>query len=502
LFKSISSDWFARFLSVAVAYFSLPFVLHTLGQERYGTWLLINSITGYLGLLMLVSPMAAVRYFAQHLAEGDQRSLNKAIGTCAGLYLIMGVIVLLAGHGLSAFFDSTYDIPESWQSDARMAFGLAVLYVSVGLIGTLPESILTAHHEFVLRNLIVMGTVLLRLGLILGVLTLRPSIVLLALIQLICLTLDALVGWLFIRRRYSGIRISLAEIDWGIARRMLSFSFYVLMLTLGGRLVFESDSLVIGAFMDVSRIPFYSVANTLSLYLAQFVWGVATVAMPVAVTLKTQGKAPELTGFFLKWSKITMSLTIMVGLFFIVFGPSFIGWWIGPSFEGPSGIVLQILMVSNLVFLPARAVALPILMGLGKPALPTMGFLAAGVLNLGLSLLLVGPLGLPGVALGTAIPNVLFAVGLLFFACRELKTPFLGYMQYVVLRAFLGAVPVLALLLWFSLALEVEGIFRLAGAGLAMALLFGLIWIFFVYRNDPYLNLRNRMVHLLGRGQA
>ena len=62
----------------------------------------------------------------------------------------------------------------------------------------------------------------------------------------------------------------------------------------------------------------------------------------------------------------------MAGLFLIVFGPTFIGWWIDPSFEGPSGQVLQILMVSSLVFLPVRGVALPILMGLGKPKIPAI----------------------------------------------------------------------------------------------------------------------------------
>src|SRR5439155_21137418 len=46
--------------------------------------------------------------------------------------------------------------------------------------------------------------------------------------------------------------------------------------------------------------------------------------------------------------------------------------------------------------LPIRGVALPILMGLGKPRLPTIGFLIAGTVNLVLSILLVRPLGLAG----------------------------------------------------------------------------------------------------------
>ncbi len=158
-------------------------------------------------------------------------------------------------------------------------------------------------------------------------------------------------------------------------------------------------------------------------------------------------------------------------------------------------------MLSYLIFLPVRGVALPILMGLGKPRLPTIGFLVAGLVNLGLSILLVHPLGLAGVALGTAIPNVLFAAAVLVQTCRELQTPVAEYVRYVVPRAVLGAVPVLAVLLWFKLGLGVRGLAGLAVAGVAMVVVFGLMWVLFVYRNDRYVDVRSRipLLRVLGR---
>src|SRR2546429_7317209 len=68
------------------------------------------------------------------------------------------------------------------------------------------------------------------------------------------------------------------------------------------------------------------------------------------------------------------------------------------------------------------------------------------------------------------------------------------FIRYVVPRAILGALPVLALLLWFKFGLDVHGIGQLTGAGVAMTLVFGLLWVFFVYRNDPYVDLRGRLV--------
>jgi O-antigen/teichoic acid export membrane protein len=489
MLKSIGSNWAVTVVTVIALYILTPFTLNQLGVEGYGTWLLITSMNGYLGLLVLGVPMASVRYFAQHVASGDTRKLNEAISSCTGLYLLLGAVATVVGMGLYAFF-TLYGIPTPLHTDARSAFAVMVLFVAVGFVALLPEGILAAHGDFVPRNVVRLASLVLRLGLTVALLTLHASLTVLALVQLACLGFDFMLCWLLIRHRYPEIRMRLAGFDWGLVRKIFSFSLYVLVLHAGARLSFETDSMVIGAFMDVGSIPHFTVANSLIIYLMEFVVAIAAVVMPTATRLQTQGKIGELREIFLKWSKIALSLTLMAGLFLLVLGPRFIAWWVGPEFERSAGDVLQVLMISYLIFLPVRGVALPILMGLGKPQLPTIGFLVAGVMNLVLSILFVGPFGLAGVALGTAIPNILFAVLVLYCACRELQMPVAEYMRYVVPRAVVGALPALALLLWFKLGLDVRGMPGLAVAGVALTIVFGLTWVLFVYRNDRYVDVR------------
>jgi O-antigen/teichoic acid export membrane protein len=502
MLKSVGSNWVVTIAMIASAYLLTPFTIHRLGDAGYGTWNLINAITGYLALLMLGVPMASVRYFAQHVADGNVKELNKAIGSCTALYLALGAAAVLVGVGMYVFFTFTYDIPAGVRPDAHWAFALTVFYVAVGFIGMLPNGVLQANDDFAARNAIRLGGVLLRMGLTLALLWWWPSLTVLALVQLVCLAGDfALCTWLILRR-YPGVRVRLADFDWGMVKKIVSFSIYVLVLNAGARLTFETDSLVIGKFQDVSSIPYFAVANSFIIYLMEFLLAIAAVVMPAATRLKTQGRTGELRDVFLKWSKIALSVTMMAGLFLLVLGPRFIAWWIDPSFERPAGQVLQILMVSYLIFLPVRGVALPILMGLGKPGLPTIGFLAAGLVNLGLSIALARPLGLAGVALGTAIPNVLFAALILWQACRELETPVGQYLRYVVPRATLGVIPVVALLLWCKNSLDVRTLPELVGAGIAMVLVFAVTWVFFVYRKDPYVDLRSRLVTPQAAGQT
>jgi O-antigen/teichoic acid export membrane protein len=499
--RNIGSNWVLTVVTIVATYFLTPFVIHTLGKEGYGTWTLIASMTGYISLLALGVPMACVRYLAQDVAVGDTEQVRKTVGSCAGLYLMMGVVAFLVGLGLLGFF-TLYDIPTGLRIDAMVAFGLMVVQVSAGFIGLLPEGIMFAHHDFVARNAVRIAGVMLRLVLTVGVLMLEASLAFLALVQLTCLAFDFGASMLLVRRKYPQIRITLIDFDWLTVRRIFSFSAYVLLLSAGARLTFETDALVIGAMLGVGLIPFFAVANSLVIYLMEFVIAIAAVVSPMATKLGTEGKRDELREIFLKWSKVALSLSILAGLFLMVLGPRFIGWWIDPSFEQPSGEVLQILMVSCFFFLPVRGVALPILMGLGKPKAPTLAFLAAGFVNLGLSIALAPTYGLAGVALGTAIPNILFSLFVLTLACRELDVSLARYVQYVVPRAAAGALPVVILLLWFKLSLQVQTLVGLAAAGSAVVVLFALTWIFFVYRDDPYVDLRGHVLRLRGWSRA
>ena len=493
MFRNIGSTWIVVAVTMAATYVLTPFIIGSLGREGYGVWTLITALTGYLSLLSLGVPMASVRFLAQHVAERDIARVNQVIGSCAGLYLSIGGVVLVLGGALAMSFLGLIDVPSDFHAAAPMALGLMAIQVSAGFIGLLPEGIMFAHHDFVLRNMVRLGGVLLRLGLTVGLLWWKASLVTLAIVQLTCFSFDFGVSWYLVRRRYPGVRISLADFDWGALRRVFSFSVYVLLLSAGTRLIFETDAVVIGAFRGVGDIAYYAVANSLVVYVMEFVLAIASVVSPMATRLQTEGRLEELRDVFLKWSKVAFSLTILVGAFLFVLGPRFIGWWIEPSFEQPSGTVLQILILSSLAFLPVRGVALPTLMGLGKPKIPTIAFLAAGVGNLVLSVALVKPLGLAGVALGTAIPNVIFAVVVLSVACRELRISPFEYIRYVVPKVALGGVPILAFLGWCRFALDVTSFTGLAAAGSTMLLLFGLTAVFFIYRHDPYVDLRAQL---------
>lgn len=500
MIKNIGSNWLLTALQVGVTFGLLPFTIRTLGREQYGTWILVASVTSYLSMLALGVPMATVRFVAKSAGASDHAELNRAVGSCMGLYLMIGLVSALVGLGLFFAFDAIYIIPAAYASQARWAFAIVVFNVSVSFIGQLPYGILSAHHEFVTRNYVQVSSLLLKLGLTLLLLSWKASFVWLAIIQLLLFVFEFSVATRIVRRKWPHIRLSLRDFDSSMVRQILGFSLYVMLLSIGGQLVFQTDALVIGAYLPLDVIPLFTVAASLAVYLMEFVIGIGSVVMPMAAALQAKGDLAQVREIFLKWSKITVSLTFAACLFLIVLGPRFLGWWIGPQFEASAGRVLQILMLGNLVFLPVRGVALPLMMGLGKPRVPAFSFLGVGLLNLGMSLWLVRSLGLDGVAIGTAVPNLIFALVVLFLTGRELQVGVFEYLRYAFARTVLSAVPVVLLLVWFRDAWDVRSLPGLFASGVASVALLGVLSVLFVYRSDPRTDLQAMIAARLGRG--
>src|SRR5882762_7953282 len=60
--KNVASSWAGLAVNVAVGFFLSPFILHHLGDEAFGLWVLIFSLTGYYGLFDFGIRSSLIRY--------------------------------------------------------------------------------------------------------------------------------------------------------------------------------------------------------------------------------------------------------------------------------------------------------------------------------------------------------------------------------------------------------------------------------------------------------
>jgi O-antigen/teichoic acid export membrane protein len=492
MLKNIGSNWVLMIVTAAVSYILLPFNLHKLGASQYGIWLLVTSTTNYMSLLVIGIPMASVRYTAKHAAEKNYEQLNEMVANCAALYIFLGLLSFVVGAGLFLGFERIYAIPAGMLWPVRLAFACVVLNVAVGFFSQLPYGVMEAHQDFVALNIVLCVGAFIKLVTTIALVELRPSLLCLAIAQIVTSLGTLAIIWVVLRRRHPHVELRLGRVKMSVIRTVFSFSVFVLILSVGYQLSFNTDSLVIGRFLPLGDISVYAVANGLLVYLIQLITGVGAVVMPMTTKLQAEGNADELRKLFLKWSKISLSLSVLATAYLLVLGPKVVEVWVGSKFDPRAGTVLQVLVISSLLFLPARGVALPMLLGLGKARRATVAFLASGVLNLVMSIALVKPWGLAGVAWGTTIPNAAFSVAILWLTCVEFGVPVREYLKYVTTRVVIGAVPLLALLLWLN-RITAPTYLSVGMAGVVACGVSALVWAVFVYRSDPYVDLQSRL---------
>ena len=112
-------------LTIAGAFIVTPALLHGLGDARYGGWLLLNSVVGYLRLLDQGTSVGTMRLGAAALARRDDRETAKVFDTTAGLFLSAGAIALLLTALLAVLIPRVYGASVGYDTLPLICLGLA-----------------------------------------------------------------------------------------------------------------------------------------------------------------------------------------------------------------------------------------------------------------------------------------------------------------------------------------------------------------------------------------
>src|ERR1700726_1298254 len=109
---NVASSWGGLGTSIAVGFFLSPFILHHLGDEAFGLWILIYSFTGYYGIFDFGIRSSLVRYVSKFQAIGDKEQLARLINTSLFTYSCLA-LVLMVPTGLGGYYvDRLFHIPD------------------------------------------------------------------------------------------------------------------------------------------------------------------------------------------------------------------------------------------------------------------------------------------------------------------------------------------------------------------------------------------------------
>src|SRR4051794_22574354 len=121
LIRGVFSNWVSLGLSVVVAFFLSPYLVHHLGDVGYGVWVLINSIIGYMGLLDLGLRGAVMRFVSREHTKGQHDEASRTVSAAFWLRVWIGLLIISIAVVLSFLIGRFFNIPPTLLMAARIA---------------------------------------------------------------------------------------------------------------------------------------------------------------------------------------------------------------------------------------------------------------------------------------------------------------------------------------------------------------------------------------------
>jgi len=235
-----------------------------------------------------------------------------------------------------------------------------------------------------------------------------------------------LPGLVFSPRAFA--RISVAEIA--------HYGFFSFIIRVADQVIRATSALVIGVFMTTAAVTYYAIGANLIPYYVSIITGLTWTLTPVATSYDAQGDREGLRRLLLDGTRVTFTLAAFIGGGMIFLGHDFLRLWMGEKYVSgeeytSSATILAVLAAAYLVRM-SQSCGLQVLFGMRQVRFLAALFCAEAAANLVLSIALVKPLGLMGVAVASLLP-MLLAQGIVLplFLLRRLGIPLRKYLAHV-----------------------------------------------------------------------
>jgi O-antigen/teichoic acid export membrane protein len=475
--RNVSTRYLAIAMEAALGLVVLPFNVAHLGTSAYGLWILTASVTAYFSVLDLGYGGALVKFVAQYRARRDFRALNEILSTIFVVFATFGVLTYLVAIVIAVFLGGLFHLAPDQVHVGRIVLLITSLNVAAGTAFSVFGGVINGFQRYDLNNVV---------GAVSSVVTAAVNVAVLAagfgLVELVAATTIVRLLTYFVYRSnayrvFPGLRIRIGSFRRERLREVTMFSVYMLLIDWANKLNYSVDTIVIGVFLSTSAVAVWTVGQRLAEVTQRLTNQLNDVLFPAVVDNDSAARLVRLQAIFIQGTRLSLATVVPMGGAMMLMAQPLVRAWVGPGFS-ESVLVLRLLVLTVIVRV-GNATAGTLLKGAGEHKLVAFTNVSAAVANLALSIAIVKPLGLPGVAIGTLVPVCLASTLVLFPAgCRRVQLP----IRRVCAEAVWPAVWPAGVMTAYILAtrdLVPTNLFAI-GAELAMAAgIYALVFVFF-----------------------
>ena len=500
--RNLFSNWAGMLFGLLISFVLSPYVVRKLGNTYYGVWNIVMDMTGYLGLLEMGVRQSIIRYVAKYRGVNDTDSLNKITSSAFSIYGVTSLACALISIVLAALFPHLITMSAGTVPVARWVIVITGFNVAQGLIFSAYFGVIIGIQRYDVLAKVNIVTSIVKAGLTVALLSNGFGLIALSFMHLGMNLISSMYGKHYCKKEIPGLEIRFGRYGSGWSSKIFNYSFKTFVMFIGQKVIFYSDSIVIGVMLGPAHVTFFVIGASLTEYMRRIVNQMTQMFTPLTSELQARGEEEKISSVLMQGTKMSLIIALPISIVLVSMGKRFLSLWMGAEYGPVSGDVLIVLTSAHL-FSVAQYTTQDILQGLNKHQVCAACRSVEAVANLVISIVLIQYWGIFGVAVGTAIPHLataLFAYP--YFISKVVKIDFRQY----VLRSYI--IPILSSVPFLACCVMIENRFpasNLAGffARVAIAMPFYLvpIWYFSIKKADRvvYINAFCRMAPVLSR---
>ncbi len=330
------------FWTLALGFITTPILIHFIGLEFYGIYVLFGAAMGWLWMLDLGISSAATRFLSRHAAAGDERRFAECLSTTLWVKWIVGLIVLTAALPWAGSIARTFDVQHAAQAGRALQI-MAVMY-AVTNISSAYNAALAARQRMDIPSKLGIGISIPATAAALAALALGWGLPGFLMVNL-CLSITYLViarttyrrisnGAIKTSRRFSGREI----------RGLTTLSARLSICRLIDTFLASADRLALAG--NPTYVSLYQLGATVTGRIREFTALVVSASLPAAADLHARGDWAGLDQIFQRGTKYLFLIGFPLTLFAAIFAEEIMMFWLGGRLP-QSAVVLRILAAGH-----------------------------------------------------------------------------------------------------------------------------------------------------------
>lgn len=412
--KNILESAVYRAISMAASFITVPILLHWLGQAEYGVWLTMQAVIGWFLIFDLGLGNGLRNKLAEALAANKPQLARRYVSSA--YVIITGIsLAMLVIYGIAQWFIDwkvVFNAPTINDSELRRTMNLVFLFFCVQFVFQLIKMIWLADQRPALTTLVnALGTLISLVAVFLASKLLPANLEIVAWIigggNLLLLVIANFTGF---RGKYNAFRPSVKLASWDEMRKLTNLGLRFFILQGAALIVFATDNMIITQMIGPEEVPAYQIAfKYFNLVMVFFT--LITVPYWSAYTEAFQKKDHAWIRSTVRSLMRIWVASLVVVMIMFVSAPVVYRLWVGPELQIPT--MLSAVFAMWVALSAGLAIYGNFLSGVGKIQLSVYHAIFVSIINIPLSILLAGPLGLgsTGVILASVIgliPRAIF----------------------------------------------------------------------------------------------